>query len=114
MSEKYITIKVRVEDHKKLKVKAAESGVSMMDMFSESLNDGWRPMRTAPKDGTVVILWLGGAYKEAVMAWWYDAWENWQTEGLSSVIESDEHFGIGSAIPTHWMPLPGEPEKLKV
>jgi hypothetical protein len=63
--------------------------------------DGWRPIDTAPKDGTtVLVLWDDGA----VGAWWDIL------NARFSVIRIDRH-GCGCCSsdydkPTHWMPLP--------
>jgi hypothetical protein len=55
---------------------------------------GWRPIETAPKDGTEVLAWEDSAEKlfyEEDMGAWVDH-------------EYIEYH------PTHWMPLPEPPE----
>lgn len=74
--------------------------------------DGWKPMATAPKDGTEVMLWLGAPYNEIAKAWWFKPWENWQKGELPNALD-DEYYGIGSEVPTHWMPLPSVPWQTK-
>ncbi len=58
----------------------------------------WQPIETAPKDGTVVLLYCGG--KEVVSARHYanDCWTP----------EHDMAQGVTWA--THWMPLPAPPQ----
>jgi hypothetical protein len=67
-------------------------------------DEGWRPIETAPKDGTKVILLcvsksmsFGGTH--AIQGYWggNTGFENWIT--LSSY----------KLRPTHWMPLPAAP-----
>lgn len=64
--------------------------------------DGWRPIETAPKDGTKVLVCgpheNGGTY-QAVTAWpkgWVARWP-----------VSYEAYAAGE--PTHWQPLPAAP-----
>lgn len=70
--------------------------------------EGWQPIETAPKDGTEVVLWLGAPYSEVANAWWFEPWANWQMGELPNALD-DEMHGIGSAVPTHWQPLPAAP-----
>jgi hypothetical protein len=37
-NKKYTTIKIKSDDHRKLKVKAAERGMSMVDLFSSFID----------------------------------------------------------------------------
>lgn len=56
----------------------------------------WRPIETAPKDGTEILVWLSwGDYE--ITLWENDRW-TWE-DRLSSQPE-----------PTHWMPLPPPPD----
>lgn len=66
----------------------------------------WQSIHTAPKDGTKVLLALGGAYSGVALAMWWPDFCAWVEH---EPCEEDGHFGIGSAIPTHWMPLPEVP-----
>ena len=76
----------------------------------------WQPIETAPKDGTVVDVWLGGENaEESDIAFYCDkgtrrstgwAWRQgkWRPlGGLSGVILPT------FVVPTHWMPLPAAP-----
>lgn len=80
----------------------------------------WRPIETAPKDGTEVL-----AYREdaGVFLIRWDAPENFLTEDECVKLgESAEEYSWifadfvqgdrceGSEMPTHWMPLPPPPE----
>lgn len=69
------------------------------------MND-WKPIETAPKDGTPVDLWvLGDRTADCTWNKTRKRWEHWW--GLDG--------GMGrSAVdgePTHWMPLPEPPMK---
>lgn len=62
----------------------------------------WRPIKTAPKNGTDILLyWEGRIY----MGFWLDntnsdyKWAGWRTHGMHSL----------HGIPSHWMPLPEPP-----
>lgn len=66
----------------------------------------WRPIETAPKDGTEIDLWHEGdriadAYWKGGR-WWAP---NFDYDGCDGV--------IGGPPPTHWMPLPAPPEEPK-
>lgn len=70
---------------------------------------GWRPIETAPKDGSEVLLYLGTPWSKIEKARWYAPWSNWQCGVIPSDPAREEMYGIGSAVPTHWMPLPVAP-----
>jgi hypothetical protein len=64
--------------------------------------DDWKPIETAPKDGTRVLGFAGSGSKAiAIVSWWNatnfaaGVWVN----------DRDQLFG-----PTHWMPLPAPPK----
>lgn len=67
----------------------------------------WLPIEGAPKDGREVLLWLPAPYNRIAKARWFDLWENWQEGEFPS--DNDEYCGIGSKLPTHYMPLPAAP-----
>ena len=64
--------------------------------------EGWRPIETAPKDGTEILVCgpaCSGFYFS--VACWKDRWqESWWSD-----YEDEELFP-----PSHWMPLPAAPE----
>jgi len=57
---------------------------------------GWRTMDSAPKDGTRILVLDSGTIEIAS----YD-FNHWWVSGSDS----------DTAVPTHWMPLPPEPQK---
>lgn len=86
----------------------------------------WRPIETAPKDGTSVLLfinpvdgydlcgWQPTRHITIAIGWWDgDEWESSlmeegtaDTEGYSSALSI-------TIMPTHWMPLPAPPVTAK-
>jgi hypothetical protein len=69
----------------------------------------WQPIETAPKDGREVWLYLGAPWCKTEKAKWYAPWENWQVGEIPSDPAREDCCGIGSAVPTHWMPMPAPP-----
>lgn len=69
---------------------------------------GWRPIRTAPRDGTNVLLFCDDradyGCSEPIVGCWNKDCEFWET-GYSEECES-ERYG-----PHWWMPLPSPPPK---
>jgi len=61
----------------------------------------WRPIATAPKDGTPILGWWAG---ECMIVDWCIFVERW-----SSSHDGEDMF---SPEPTHWMPLPEGPEEV--
>ena len=61
--------------------------------------DGWRPIETAPKDGTLILAWVPDG---RMMIWRADL----LAHGLSA--RTPEHLKFPA---THWRPLPAPPEK---
>lgn len=72
--------------------------------------DWWRPIETAPKDGTTILLAVPG-WKLAVTGYWWDH----QTITNGKVVSHTQKWSYGSLYanndvdPTHWMPLPELP-----
>lgn len=71
--------------------------------------DGWRPIETAPKDGTVILAWR---FYPCAVRWTGGGeeypWEAVHLGGYSTLHENA--FCAGDPHLTHWMPLPPAPE----
>lgn len=65
---------------------------------------GWRPIETAPRDGTRVLVHQGGWVGEASFQDDLNEW--WRPWGL---IAAAELSGVEPLNPTDWMPLPEPP-----
>lgn len=66
----------------------------------------WQPIKTAPKDGTRVLLWCDETPRIVVSEWAkFDEWQGWvfSDEALADIQPE------GPSCPTHWMPLPPPP-----
>lgn len=66
--------------------------------------DDWEPMDTAPKDGTVILVYrkIDADTIMNLVAWWSEkdrAWQYGKFDRLRSELS-----------PTHWMPLPEPPQ----
>jgi hypothetical protein len=58
----------------------------------------WKPIETAPKDGTRALLWIEPTEIAMPFAWDGERWMG-------------DDYPLNMAWPTHWMPLPAPPEK---
>jgi hypothetical protein len=71
----------------------------------------WIDIKEAPKDGTVIDLWLGAprnCRKPSMV--WYEPWKNWvPKDDVEFINDFTDVFGTGSAIPTHFMIPPEGP-----
>ena len=74
----------------------------------------WQPIETAPRDGTIIDVWLGDADMRDVEfycthgtrrspGWWFS---NGKFRPLGGLEPAMTVF----VTPTHWMPLPNPPE----
>lgn len=55
----------------------------------------WRPIATAPKDGTRIFVWEPArSWGPLVQVMWHEGWEEWRISNEEIV-----------CTPTHWMPL---------
>ncbi len=67
----------------------------------------WRPIETAPKDGTQLWLFEGGTSRKTWRGW-YDKDEGQWIWGARA---DDKTVAFLMRLnPTHWMPLPSEPD----
>lgn len=86
-------------------------------MAAERLRDSaWRPIETAPKDGTSVLLWMepdGEQYGEPVepcaVKGYYVVWSQRMKE-RDGMRDGWSWYGPARCHPTHWRPLPAGPE----
>ena len=70
----------------------------------------WQPIETAPKDGTLVILYDPSEEAVCVGVFDFNLWhcaDEHQPENGEFGLE-----GFISGLPTHWMPLPSPPDLL--
>ena len=79
----------------------------------------WQPIETAPKDGTLIILWNStkGLNRAYFGSWRVDSSEeHLEDSSLANWFDdSYDDFSLGYSSlplnPTHWMPLPPPPSK---
>lgn len=91
-----------------------------------SIPDAWQPIKTAPKDGTDILVYKDIATVPVVHIAWYrseeewnesgqfcggwdslEEWQGWWSYTRNSVTQEKLD---GYAEPTHWMPLPDSPQ----
>ena len=75
---------------------AARAAISKLD---EMRGDGWRPIESAPKDGSLFCGWREG--KRPALVHWSGWAACWASEGQKLEYPGTE--------PTHWQPLPTPP-----
>lgn len=85
-TERYMLMRQRAEQ--------AEARVKELEAERE-----WQPISTAPKDGTLIILFVPGLQGVCPGRWLCNADEGWWSS-----------YGR-TANPTHWMPLPTAPKE---
>ena len=74
----------------------------------------WQPIETAPKDGTVVDLWIRAKdheFRAEDMRWDSDRITGeigWIDDGTDAILH--RAYGGVEMAPTHWMPLPEPPK----
>lgn len=83
---------------------------------SLAARDGWLPIETAPKDGTIYLCWVdairygesddGSLYQADVSEVDFGQWRDFETGGAHFNMMGD--IGDGQKI-THWRPLPEPP-----
>lgn len=83
----------------------------------------WRPIETAPKDETPVLLWLKAPLGPSdpqnwlpdgplqVMVGWYSALYGWRSTVCEPGCGEDGYCSWSEIYPTHWMPLPEPPDE---
>lgn len=80
-------------------LKEGETVVDALERLSAAAE--WRPIETAPRDGTNVLGWCGSYVDICRTEHKFEVGEVWMTDGCAD-------FG-GRESPTHWMPLPSAP-----
>ncbi len=78
-------------------------GANIIRHMGRTDRNGWRPIATAPKDGTRIFSYEPPRYEENKDLY---VTVRWNGEGWDDAA-SDGEYG---ANPTHWMPLPTPPE----
>lgn len=77
--------------------------------------NNWQPIETAPKDGTVIDLWVNG--RRRACCYWDafdydepdDECDGWR-QSYAECVPGLGGFELGeNEKPTHWMPLPNPP-----
>lgn len=71
--------------------------------MADSHTTGWRPIETAPRDGTDVMLYAN--HDCYIAAWYDDAWH------ADFTVLAKMPFEQEAGEPTHWMPLPEPPHE---
>ena len=72
-----------------------------------------KPMDTAPRDGTRILIWEEGGHDKWVVAFW-GVYDNDRPGGYAWCIDEswDSEWGIWHYLdaPRYWLPLPPAPE----
>jgi hypothetical protein len=69
----------------------------------------WQPIETAPKDGTYIDLWADNF--RFADAFWFDPKTDDRWHGIEEGwVFHSEGFEYVWVTPTHWMPIPGNPD----
>jgi hypothetical protein len=58
----------------------------------------WQSIKTAPKDGTFILLWIPWLKQSYAGRWYRERWVFYRTSCVRPV-----------TAPTHWQPLPDPP-----
>ena len=79
----------------------------------DTVTGPWRDIKTAPRDRPV-LLWFGNFDREYAIAQWFEPWGCWMRPGEEpDDPENEGRYGIGTFLPTHWMPLPPAPDEAR-
>lgn len=70
---------------------------------------GWRPIETAPKDESEVLLYFPDGYWRTGCNVAIGFVSGWDGQWYESESDSNTMIAFGS-LPTHWMPLPDPPK----
>lgn len=104
-----------------IRSRSASSPSTPTGTVSGTGGEGWRPIDTAPKDGTRIIIRATMDYTPETLAVRPDLDRNWidvvrwgvhNTDGDQSWVDDDSDWSCSD--PTHWMPLPAPPADERV
>lgn len=83
-------------------------------MTGEAIGMNWQPIETAPKDGTDVLLFFPHMKKCGV---WIGHFVDAEDFEYGKRVSKRQYWSINtfsfnsSPVPSHWMPIPPEPER---
>lgn len=91
----------------------SRSDVDYLLSLIDAQQQGWQPIETAPRDGTIIDVWLGGEAEESEIEFYCTP----GTRRSTGWKWKDEKFrpdtGLTAlttfVVPTHWMPIPAPP-----
>jgi hypothetical protein len=92
-----------VAAHFNKNVDGMKAALKRYGMYQPRFSGSWHPIETAPKDGTVIIVYGRFPYKENVQTVFYQT-AAWTGGGWTNAADS----WLGDV--THWMPLPPPPK----
>ncbi len=78
---------------------------TILDFLDNEIDGGWKPIETAPKDGSEILFTNGKEY----LVVYYDDYDGFTGGLYGSYHEVSEYSRLPDA--THWMPLPKPPAK---
>lgn len=104
-SESYKQNRLSDETRQKFEDLVTETAAALL----EPVGEGWQPIETAPKDGTLVVL---GAPNGVWLGKYLPIYQSgFRPENLwSSMMLNHDHMAERYTRPTHWMPLPASPK----
>lgn len=92
-----------------------EAFLAGIDYARKGQAAGWRPIETAPRDGTQIVGWSRYVCSVSVYAWDVRERDFVPMHEGSRVIEHETYRGTdykgGGDVLSHWMPLPAPPEQ---
>lgn len=94
------------DEGQKINIECAVTFVDGIPKAKQWSQIRWKPIDTAPKDGTTILVYTGPCCYVAKQNVIPVHWSGWG----GGVWENSTSGGKLSADPTHWMPLPPEPK----
>ena len=92
----------------KLRNENTELSLQLLAMHGQQQDGGWRLIKTAPKDGTQILIYCGDEWG-GICVGHYGELISWDYETGDEEIEVCWQSGLDKIRATHWMPLPKEP-----